>query len=260
MEGEKRGSAGAGSGSSGGSPPPVKVVLLGQTCVGKSSLVLRFVQDRFFPNTEGTIGAAFLTKTLTLEESDSNSNPSSTSTNGTNSNATTSTPSSNNSTSNGNGKTPSTNTSENVSMVKFEIWDTAGQERYHSLAPMYYRGAQAAIVVYDITSRDSFDKSKQWVKELREKSTPDQIIALVGNKCDLSSSRVVDKEEAEKYTGDEKLISMETSAKDGTNVYLLFQTIAKQLPRSSIQSSKSGSSSKLVTVNDTDDSSSKCKC
>jgi len=258
MEGEKRGSAGAGSGVG---SPPVKVVLLGQTCVGKSSLVLRFVQDRFFPNTEGTIGAAFLTKTLTLDESDSNSNPSSsTSTNSTNSNTTSTTSTPNNLTSNGNGKTPSTNTSENVSMVKFEIWDTAGQERYHSLAPMYYRGAQAAIVVYDITSRDSFDKSKQWVKELREKSTPDQIIALVGNKCDLSSSRVVDKEEAEKYAGEEKLISMETSAKDGTNVYLLFQTIAKQLPRSSIQSSKSGSSSKLVTVNDTDDSPSKCKC
>jgi len=191
-----------------------KLVLLGESAVGKSSLVLRFVKGQFLEFQESTIGAAFLTQTVCL----------------------------------------------NDLTVKFEIWDTAGQERYHSLAPMYYRGAQAAIVVYDITSRDSFDKSKQWVKELREKSTPDQIIALVGNKCDLSSSRVVDKEEAEKYAGEEKLISMETSAKDGTNVYLLFQTIAKQLPRSSIQSSKSGSSSKLVTVNDTDDSPSKCKC
>ena len=51
--------------------------------------------------------------------------------------------------------------------VKFEIWDTAGQERYHSLAPMYYRGAQAAIVVYDITNADTFERAKSWVKELQ---------------------------------------------------------------------------------------------
>ncbi|CAN6481759.1 unnamed protein product [Victoria cruziana] len=52
--------------------------------------------------------------------------------------------------------------------VKFEIWDTAGQERYHSLAPMYYRGAAAAIVVYDMTNPDSFDRAKKWVEELRQ--------------------------------------------------------------------------------------------
>jgi len=246
--------------------PPVKVVLLGQTCVGKSSLVLRFVQDRFFPNTEGTIGAAFLTKTLTLDETDNNSNSTTTSISTSSSSSSTSTSAANTNTSTATNTTAATSagtsnnsssTNENMSTVKFEIWDTAGQERYHSLAPMYYRGAQAAVVVFDITSRDSFDKSKQWVRELREKSTPDQIIALVGNKCDLSSTRAVDKEEADKYASEEKLISMETSAKDGTNVYLLFQTIAKQLPRSSIQT-KSGSSAKLVTVTDSSDS--KCKC
>ena len=48
-----------------------------------------------------------------------------------------------------------------------QIWDTAGQERYHSLAPMYYRGAQAAIVVYDITNADTFERAKSWVKELQ---------------------------------------------------------------------------------------------
>ena len=51
--------------------------------------------------------------------------------------------------------------------LQFEIWDTAGQERYHSLAPMYYRGAQAAIVVYDITNADTFERAKSWVKELQ---------------------------------------------------------------------------------------------
>ena len=62
--------------------------------------------------------------------------------------------------------------------VKFEIWDTAGQERYHSLAPMYYRGAQAAIVVYDITNADTFTRAKSWVGELHRQARPDIVIAL----------------------------------------------------------------------------------
>lgn len=83
-----------------------KLVLLGESAVGKSSLVLRFVKDSFDDYRESTIGAAFLTQTISLDES---------------------------------------------STVKFEIWDTAGQERYKSLAPMYYRNANCAVVVYDIT-------------------------------------------------------------------------------------------------------------
>ncbi|XP_009081533.1 PREDICTED: ras-related protein Rab-5C-like, partial [Acanthisitta chloris] len=76
--------------------------------------------------------------------------------------------------------------------VKFEIWDTAGQERYHSLAPMYYRGAQAAIVVYDITNTDTFVRAKNWVKELQRQASPNIVIALAGNKADLATKRAVD--------------------------------------------------------------------
>ena len=66
--------------------------------------------------------------------------------------------------------------------MRFEIWDTAGQERYHSLAALYYRGAQAAIVVYSITDNTSFDKAKQWIEELRSRRSPlDMVIALAGN-------------------------------------------------------------------------------
>ena len=81
--------------------------------------------------------------------------------------------------------------------MKFEIWDTAGQERYHSLAPMYYRGAAAAVVVYDITNRDTFQRAKQWVKELQRQGNPNIVIALAGNKSDLNSKRKVEPEEAE---------------------------------------------------------------
>ncbi|XP_065007069.1 ras-related protein RHN1-like isoform X3 [Musa acuminata AAA Group] len=83
--------------------------------------------------------------------------------------------------------------------VKFEIWDTAGQERYHSLAPMYYRGAAAAIIVYDISSSESFERAKKWVQELQKQANrdatilgnPNMVRALAGNKCDLEDKRKV---------------------------------------------------------------------
>jgi small GTP-binding protein len=76
--------------------------------------------------------------------------------------------------------------------VKFEIWDTAGQERYRSLAPMYYRGAACAVVVYDITNPDSFAGAKSWVKELQRRGDANVVIALAGNKADLESRRKVE--------------------------------------------------------------------
>jgi len=162
-----------------------KLVLLGESAVGKSSLVLRFVKGQFFDFQESTIGAAFLTQTVCL----------------------------------------------NDTTVKFEIWDTAGQERYHSLAPMYYRGAQAAIVVYDITNYDSFERAKNWVKELQRQGSANIVIALAGNKSDLAQKRKVPPEEAEAYSEENGLLFMETSAKAATNVNELFVAIAKKLPK-----------------------------
>ena len=115
--------------------------------------------------------------------------------------------------------------------VKFEIWDTAGQERYRSLAPMYYRGASAAVIVFDITRKDSFAGAKSWVKELQRRGDNDVIIALTGNKCDMESSRKVQTEEAEQYARDSDIIYLETSAKTGHNVHQLFVEIAKKLPK-----------------------------
>src|SRR5436189_2372077 len=71
--------------------------------------------------------------------------------------------------------------------IKFEIWDTAGQERFASLAPMYYRNAQSALVVYDLTKPTSLTKAKHWVAELQRQASPGIVIALVGNKLDLAS-------------------------------------------------------------------------
>ena len=115
--------------------------------------------------------------------------------------------------------------------VKFEIWDTAGQERYHSLAPMYYRGAQAAIVVYDITSMDSFERAKSWIKELQRQGNPNIVIALAGNKLDLADKRAVPTADAQAYADENGNLFMETSAKTAINVNELFVAIAKKLPK-----------------------------
>jgi Ras-related protein Rab-5C len=166
-----------------------KLVLLGESAVGKSSLVLRFVKDQFDDYRESTIGAAFLTQTIALDEN---------------------------------------------TTVKFEIWDTAGQERYKSLAPMYYRNANCAVVVYDITQAASLDKAKAWVKELQRQANENIIIALAGNKLDLVTEspdkRAISTADAEQYAKEAGLLFFETSAKTSENVKELFTAIANKLP------------------------------
>lgn len=122
-------------------------------------------------------------------------------------------------------------TTDSGRIVKFEIWDTAGQERFKSLAPMYYRNASCAVVVFDLTSELSFVRAKDWVKQLALSNNPDIVIALAGNKCDIpSSQRQVKPEEIKQLVLEESLVYLETSAKTGNNVQKLFETIANKVP------------------------------
>ena len=114
--------------------------------------------------------------------------------------------------------------------IKFEIWDTAGQERYHSLAPMYYRGAAAAVVVYDITNQESFARAESWVRELQQQDNPGLVLALAGNKIDLEQNRQVTVEDAQAFATQNGCLFLETSAKAGTNVSELFMDIASRIP------------------------------
>ena len=101
-------------------------------------------------------------------------------------------------------------------MLRYEIWDTAGQERFHSLAPMYYRNAQAAVVVYDITKASSLDKAKSWVKELQRQANPNIVIALAGNKLDLVKPSSSSGDDSEPSTPSTTTHESEDEADDAT--------------------------------------------
>jgi Ras-related protein Rab-5C len=111
---------------------------------------------------------------------------------------------------------------------RFEIWDTAGQERFKSLGGLYYRAAKAAFVIYDITSMVSFKKAKEWVSELHENADQSVVIALVGNKVDLSENRKVTRSEAKQYADENGLLFYEVSAKTGSNIKEAFIETAEK--------------------------------
>lgn len=108
--------------------------------------------------------------------------------------------------------------------IDLMLWDTAGQEMYRGLAPMYYRNAKIAFIVYDVSSAKSFESVMYWVEELRQNTGNDMIIAIVGNKCDLDSKRVVDFEKAENFAKSVNGVYIETSAKSGYGIDQLFET------------------------------------
>jgi len=157
-----------------------KVVLLGDSGVGKTSIVKQYVTGAVNDFELSTIGAAFSTKTEII-----------------------------------NGKP-----------IKFNIWDTAGQEKFRTLAPLYYREAQAAIVVYDITKKDTLSTAKGWVTELQLQIPDESVkIVIIGNKIDLDNQREVNREQAIQYVEEKGFSHFEVSAKTGSAVHSIFKEI-----------------------------------
>lgn len=136
-----------------------KIVLLGESRVGKTCIISRYINQVFEGNTISTNGASYASKTLKLEDYDKS--------------------------------------------LKVEIWDTAGQEKYRSLTKFFYKDAAIAVLVYDITRRDSFEEVKNyWYEQLKTCGEKNIVIGLAGNKCDMFDKEAVTEEEAKNFANE----------------------------------------------------------
>jgi small GTP-binding protein len=160
-----------------------KVLLVGDAGVGKSSLLVRHVDDDFTSDNLSTIGVDFKLKTLELDNK----------------------------------------------VVKVQFWDTAGQERFRSITTGYYRGSNGIIVVYDVTSEQSFKNIQTWLEQIQEYASDDVKIMLVGNKADIRLRRVVDFKRGAELAKSLNIPFMETSAKESTNVHEAFDNIVREI-------------------------------
>ncbi|WVZ17593.1 hypothetical protein V8G54_010575 [Vigna mungo] len=160
-----------------------KVVVIGDSAVGKTQILSRFAKNEFCLDSKSTIGVEFQTKTVTI----------------------------------------------NAKLIKAQIWDTAGQERYRAVTSAYYRGALGAMLVYDITKRQSFDHVARWLEELRAHADSSIVIMLVGNKADLVEQRMVPTEDAVEFAEDQGLFFSETSALSGDNVESAFLKLLEEI-------------------------------
>ncbi|CAJ0605520.1 unnamed protein product [Cylicocyclus nassatus] len=160
-----------------------KVVLLGEGAVGKSSMLMRYVENKFSPRHISTIQASFQSKQVEIDGAH----------------------------------------------ITLNIWDTAGQEKYHALGPIYYRGSQGALLIYDMTDQRSFERAKIWLKELQRALGDSVVIMIIGNKLDLARNRTVPLEEAQEYASSMGAMYEETSAKEDIGIEHAFEKLCKAM-------------------------------
>ncbi|CAG5097444.1 Oidioi.mRNA.OKI2018_I69.XSR.g15079.t2.cds [Oikopleura dioica] len=162
-----------------------RIILVGDSTVGKSALLKRFTEGSFAETSDPTVGVDFFARVIEIEDS-----------------------------------------VPDFSRCRLQIWDTAGQERFRSIARSYYRNAVGALIVYDITSRKSFENASNWLKDAQLHAENGIAIALAGQKSDLDARREVSTEEAETWAHENNLPFLETSAKNDYNVERIFSKLA----------------------------------
>ncbi|XXG55478.1 hypothetical protein AAC387_Pa03g3139 [Persea americana] len=160
-----------------------KIVLIGESAVGKSNLLSRFARNEFFPNSKSTIGVEFQTQRIEIDGKE----------------------------------------------IKAQIWDTAGQERFRAVTSAYYRGAVGALIVYDVSRRQTFDSIERWLNELQTHSDMNVVTILIGNKTDLKDGREVSTDEGKTLAEAQGLFFLETSALDSSNVATAFHTVVREI-------------------------------
>jgi Ras-related protein Rab-11A len=160
-----------------------KLIIVGDSGVGKTNLINRFAANQFNINSKSTIGVEFVYKTLKI----------------------------------------------NNDIIKVEIWDTAGQERYKAITSAYYKGAKGAIIVYDITSEESFNNIEMWIQEVKAKALNNLQIMIIGNKSDLSKYRKVSLDKGVEKAKILDVHFFEASALDQTNVNEAFKCLIKEM-------------------------------
>lgn len=155
-----------------------KFVIIGDTCVGKTSLLQRFTDRRFSEAHDMTIGVEFGTQTIdVLDETKNNQ----------------------------------------MIPIKIQVWDTAGQEKFRSLISHYFKGAVGVLVCYDITSKHTFKNVRKWIKDANEQCDKNKFVMLVGMKSDLEEKREVTTEEGEALAKEYNIMFREVSAKENIN-------------------------------------------
>ena len=166
-------------------PPCCKVVLLGDSGVGKTCIISRYISGAFDQNSPTTNGASYASKILTFEQLN---------------------------------KT-----------ISLDIWDTAGQEKYKSLTKFFYKDAAVAILVYDITQKETFDNIKgYWFEQLKEFGSKNIILGVAGNKCDMYEKEEVNENDAKQFAEQIGAFYEITSAKNNTGITDLFMHAANR--------------------------------
>lgn len=134
--------------------------------------------------------------------------------------------------------------------LKLLIWDTAGQERFRSMAPMYYRNANAALLMFDLTSMGSYEAMKTWVTELMGNVDDSIVLCVVGNKCDMRDVRAVKFKEASEYAASIGALYHEASALSSEGVEAVFVDIAQELVRSHVKNKTAKEDSNITTFHE----------